>query len=270
MRFGYDGTGFAGFARQPGKRTVEGEILEGLVRTHAVREGDDPRVRVASRTDGGVHARGNAITLSSGLEGPALLRALNGVAPEIFFTHARVVAEGFSPRAASGRWYRYFEPAAGRDIDRWRAAARLFRGEIDVRSFGRDLPSDAPAIRRVEGVTVRREGPLLTLDVRAPSFVWGMVRKIVSAVRRHDDGRLSLAQLREALDGRLRLTLPLAEADRLVLWDVEYPEPWEYRAPRLTIRQLRRRTEAFEALEVRGAVLAALTEASSGESPVAQ
>jgi len=64
------------------------------------------------------------------------------------------------------------------------------------------------------------------VEVRAPSFVWGMVRKIIGALREYDAGRLTLARLEAALKGDVRLTLPTVDPEGLVLWDVEYPLPW--------------------------------------------
>ncbi|MCI4322345.1 MAG: hypothetical protein L3K05_08590, partial [Thermoplasmata archaeon] len=64
---------------------------------------------MASRTDRGVSARGNALALTSPLPGAGLLRALNGLRPEIFFTAATEVEEAFRPRAARSRTYRYWE-----------------------------------------------------------------------------------------------------------------------------------------------------------------
>jgi tRNA U38,U39,U40 pseudouridine synthase TruA len=79
----------------------------------------------------------------------------------------------------------------------------------------------------IEAVTVQRspDGGR-TLEVRAPSFVWGEVRKIVAALREVDAGRLDLDQLRAALAGENRLTLPTVAPEPLVLWEVEYSEPW--------------------------------------------
>ncbi|HEY6238704.1 MAG TPA: tRNA pseudouridine(38-40) synthase TruA, partial [Thermoplasmata archaeon] len=54
VRFGYDGSGFAGWARQPGRRTVEGELHEGIVRAKVAASAEAARPRVASRTDRGV------------------------------------------------------------------------------------------------------------------------------------------------------------------------------------------------------------------------
>lgn len=230
VRFGYDGSGFAGWARQPGLRTVEGVLREGLPRTGVAATVEAARLAVASRTDRGVSARANALTLSSELPPAAVLRALNGIAPDVFFSAIAEVAADFSARSATRRWYRYFVLADGRPLDPWRAAAALFHGEVDVRSFGRDLPSDRPAMRTIDSVRVGRSGTRwMVVDVRAPSFVWGMVRKIVAAMRLVGEGTLSLSRIEAALRGERRLTLPLAEPEGLVLWDVAYPIVWKYR-----------------------------------------
>ncbi len=181
---------------------------------------------MASRTDRGVSARGNALTLTASLDGGPLLRALNGIAPDLFFTHAREVPPGFRPRRALGRWYRYYEPAADRDPALWQRAARELVGRIDVRSFGRGLPSEAPTWREVRRIDVRPSGGFLEVDIEAPSFVWGMVRKMVAALRAVDNGTVSVERLIAAARGDSRLPLPLAEPEGLVLWEVSYPEPW--------------------------------------------
>ena len=54
-------------------------------------------------------ARGNALALSSDLPSAALLRGLNGIAPPIFFSHAREVDEAFRVRGARERVYRYYQ-----------------------------------------------------------------------------------------------------------------------------------------------------------------
>lgn len=229
LRFGYDGVAFAGWARQPQQRTVEGEILRGLGRSGAVSRAADARVSVASRTDRGVSARGNALTLDSDLGGPALLGALNGISAEIWFTAAAPVAPEFRLRGATRRVYRYFDSGEVRSLAARADAAGLFAGEVDVRSFGRGLPADRSTRRLIESVTVTNADRGSVVEVRAPSFVWGEVRKIVAALREVDAGRLALPSLRRALEGRERISLPLAEAEPLVLWDVEYPIEWAHR-----------------------------------------
>ena len=223
VRFGYDGSLFAGWARQPGLRTVEGELLRGLEKH---RRGAGVGLEVASRTDRGVSARGNALALETPLGGPSLLRQLNGICPAIFCSAAAPLPAGQRLRSAVRRTYRYFSPGPARRAARWRAASRALLGTIDVRSFGRALPADRPTYRTVEAIAVEEVPGGLVLEIRAPSFVWGMVRKVVAALEACEQGRLDEKALAEAAAGGRRLSLPLAPAQGLVLWEVEYAFPW--------------------------------------------
>jgi tRNA pseudouridine(38-40) synthase len=204
---------------------------------------------VASRTDRGVSARGNALALYSTLSGRGLLGALNGVAPEIFFSAAREVDGSFRPRAARSRTYHYLESDPVGPIEAYRRAASLAVGDLDVRSFGRGLPADRPVVRTVRRFDVVADGAGLRLEIEGPSFVWGMVRKLVAATRSVAAGELGAKEFREALSGGRRLTVALAEPEPLVLWDVEYGQPWA-----VTADAFRARKSAYFARERRAAV----------------
>jgi tRNA pseudouridine38-40 synthase len=258
VRFGYDGHRFAGWARQPGLRTVEGTIQEGLVR-FALRAPDDRRgLLVASRTDRGVSALGNAFVLESSLSGDVLLRVLNGIAPELFFSQAAEVAPGWSVRSASERVYRYVEVGPRATVARYRRWAKLLVGRVDVRSFGRGL-SGGPALwRDVSAVSVSPAPGGVTVEIRAPSFVWGMVRKMISAMRGLDAGRVREADVRLALSGHRPLAFPLAEPEPLVLWDVRYPFPWSHTSHGFSRHQVRYWEEEQKVWQARGPILKAL------------
>jgi len=258
VRFGYDGRDYHGWARQPGHRTIEGEIRRGIAQHGIAATADAAHLEVASRTDRGVSARGNALAIETKLPPAPLLRSMNGISPDLFFTAAREVAPGFRIRGATRRRYRYFQTPEPRSLARWREAAALFAGGIDVRSFSRRLPSGAPARRSVESVTVRPVPGGAEVDVAAPSFVWGMVRKIIGALREVDEERLSLPLLEAALRGEARLTLPMAEPEPLVLWEVEYAEPWTVRWKGPNRHQVRYAEERRNAWVARGRVLGTL------------
>jgi tRNA pseudouridine38-40 synthase len=259
VRFGYDGTAFHGWARQPGLRTVEGEIRRGLLRSGVAANAAALALEVASRTDRGVSARGNALAVRTTLPGPTLLRTLNGIHPDLFFPAARPIPDELRVRRAVRRIYRYFDASPRQELGRRAAAAALFVGHVDVRSFGRSVPAGEPAWRPIESVTVRRVEGGSVVEVRAPAFVWGMVRKIVAAVREVEADRLPLDRLRSAVEGRVRLMLPMAEPEPLVLWSVEYPLPWtvHWRGPnppqsRTALRwrsELWTRAQVLEALQ---------------------
>jgi len=263
LRFGYDGAAFRGWARQPKLRTIEGEIRAGLVRQGIQSSTDTLRLEVASRTDRGVSARGNALTLESDLAPGALLRAMNGLAPEIFFTAIARVDESFPVRHAVRRVYRYFEPPGDHDAHRWERVAQLMVGEIDVRSFGRGIPSEHPMIRTVQSIRVASLESGLVVEVTGPSFVWNQVRKMVGALRAVESGKLAPDRLRAAARGERRISLPLAEPDRLVLWDVEFPVEWELRWSGPNRRQRKHWEESLAAMWSRSKILSAF----EGENP---
>lgn len=203
-------------------------------------------------------ARANALVVSTELNGPALLRSLNGLSPQLFFTAATRVPANFRVRGAIRRVYRYFEPTSFSRLESWQRLSEQFLGTVDVRSFGRALPLERPQWRTIEAVEVLPASPGLLIEVRAPSFVWGMVRKIVGALREADRGRLSPEHLSAALSGRERLTLPMAEPEPLVLWEVEYPLTWDHRWAGPNRHQTRAWESMVAEARVRSAVLSAL------------
>jgi tRNA U38,U39,U40 pseudouridine synthase TruA len=118
-----------------------------------------------------------------------------------------------------------------------------------------------PVRRVIESVTVSVDGDGLVVEVTAPSFVWGMVRKIVAALREVVASRLSLTELEAALRGERRLTVPLAEPEPLVLWEVAYPIDWELHWSGPNRRQSERVRSVEATLVTRRRVLQALDQA---------
>ena len=218
---------------------MEGEILRGLARARLLTGALPRSLPVASRTDRGVSARANALVVDSPLPGRSLLRALNGIAPDIFFSAAHAVDETFNPRHATSRTYWYLEPDAGRDLRSWQDAGAHFVGRVDVRTFGRAVPTDHPTWRAITQVSVVSDPPWIVVRVTAPAFVWGMVRKIVAAIARTAAGELALADLDSAIEGRHRLTIPLAAPEGLILWDVRYPFEFSIMNERASVHQRR-------------------------------
>ena len=259
VRFGYDGQGFAGWARQPGRRTVEGELRAGLVRAGIVASLPEARLEVASRTDAGVSARANALAITSPLPGPALLRALNGVAPDVFAIAARTVPDGFRVRRAVCREYRYFLPGQRQRAATLDRGARLVGTSVDVRSFGRGTSSKDPVLRPILPIRASFTRGVVRIDVRAPSFVWGMVRKLVAALLEWEAGRLADSDLVSAATGDRPRALPMVPADGLVLWEVTYPLRWTVHAARLSRAQRRHLENARRSAAVRRPVLGAIT-----------
>ena len=210
----YDGTDFAGFQVQPGKRTVQGVLEASLAR---LGNGADQRVDGAGRTDAGVHARRQMIGFSytGRLAEAELGRALDAILPrDVAVAGVRRAPAEFNPRyAARYREYRYtvwngprsplFERTAlgvrtPLDIAAMAQAGSTFIGRHDFSAFG---ASDRSPVRTVSMVRVRREGRLVTIDVRADSFLRGMVRRMVAVLLEVGLGRADHGAVRAALAG---------------------------------------------------------------------
>jgi tRNA pseudouridine(38-40) synthase len=185
------------------------------------------------------------------LPAASLLRGLNGLSPKIYFTAAREVPPDFRVRKASWREYRYYLPGDRRQADRLRRIASHLPAEVDVRSFGRGFAASDPVLRPIDRLRVSFEESGVRIDIRAPSFVWGMVRKIVAGLLECEEARLPLTELIEGATGVRRLTLPLAPADGLVLWEVRYPGRWTVRYSRRTREQATHLRESRRRAEVR-------------------
>jgi len=214
----YDGTDFAGFQIQrSGTRTVQGELETALARL-----GDGARhvVEGAGRTDAGVHALGQVIafTFTGRQTAPQLETAINGLLPpDVAVRDVRRAVSGFNPRrAARYREYRYtiwngpHSPLRERyalgvrvplDAAAMERAGQAFAGRHDFSAVG-TVVGDRSPVRTVHLVRVRRQGSLVTIDVRANAFLRGMVRRIVAVLLDVGRGMVNEQQVREALAAR--------------------------------------------------------------------
>jgi tRNA pseudouridine38-40 synthase len=208
----YDGTDFAGFQVNPGKRTVQGVLEDALQR---LGDGVARRVDGAGRTDAGVHAAGQVIAFTYGgrLSAVELEAALAAILPrDLAVRDLRVVPDAFNPRyAARYREYRYtvwngpLSPLRERfafgvrdplDTAAMARAGSVFIGRHDFRAFG---AADRSTVRTVTAVRVRRSGRYVTIDVRAESFLRGQVRRMVGLLLEVGLGKATTEGIRTAL-----------------------------------------------------------------------
>ena len=213
----YDGTDFAGFQIQPNARTVQGELETALAR---LSDGARRPVDGAGRTDAGVHAAGQLIAFDyeGRLAAAELEAALNGsLPPDVAIRDVRRTRPGFHPRhAARYRDYRYTiwngprSPTRERfalgvraplDVAAMERAGQAFVGRHDFRAFGAAV-GDRTTVRTVHAVRIRRQGSLVTIDVRADAFLRGMVRRIVAVLLAVGHGKMDEDGVREALAAR--------------------------------------------------------------------
>jgi tRNA pseudouridine38-40 synthase len=245
----YDGTGFAGWAVQPGQRTVAGE-LEHWVTT--VLRLDTPATLVcAGRTDAGVHARGQVAHLDVpaevGTEPDELGRRLGKVLPpDVVVSSVRLAPPGFDARFAAV-WRRYVYRLADAETVRdplLRGFVQDVPGTLDLDRVAAVVPDllglheFAAFCRRREGATTIRTlldlsaarvatGPLrsvVEVTVRADAFCHSMVRSLVGALVAVADGRRDRAWLVGLLDASVRdPSVTVLPARGLTLEQVGYP-----------------------------------------------
>jgi tRNA pseudouridine38-40 synthase len=252
----YDGTEFAGWARQRELRTVQGTLESAL--TTVLRLAEPAQLTVAGRTDAGVHARGQVAHLDVPDEvwaavGDVALRRVAGALPrDVRVRDITVAAEGFDARfGAIWRRYAYrvcdvpggVDPLRrgsvvwhDRPLDevRMNAAAELLLGEHDFASFCRKREG-ATTVRCLQEFSWTRETPtgadagpafrpVIVATVRADAFCHNMVRSLVGAMLAVGTGRKPIEWPREVLGRAVRDSgVHVAPAHGLTLEEVAYP-----------------------------------------------
>jgi len=211
----YDGTGFSGWAAQPGLRTVETELRAALDAVYPSWQD----LAVAGRTDAGVHALGQVASFSAD-GGPPPDRsaaALNGVLPnDVVATASEAAPDGFSARfSATGRSYRYriwrraahspFEVRRSLwwprplDEESLASSASLLVGEQDFRAFTPTETQHDSFLRTVSEAAWERDRDVLSFTITADSFLRHMVRAVVGTMLEQEP-----AAVQRLLEGRPR------------------------------------------------------------------
>jgi tRNA pseudouridine38-40 synthase len=193
----YNGTRFHGWALQPGLRTVEGVVRDALDVFPSF-----ANLAVAGRTDAGVHALGNVVSVEvdGGPPPPRVAGALNAALPgDVAIVSASQVASDFHERhTARARSYRYriwrrrerspFEQRRSLwyqrplDEERLAVAADLLLGEHDFRAFTPTETQHQAFRRNVLAAAWYRRGDALEFEITADSFLRHMVRTLVGTM----------------------------------------------------------------------------------------
>lgn len=246
LRLAYDGSGFSGWWRQPGRRSVAGELDAACGRL-----GEPAAAAVgASRTDAGVHARGQVAHLDLLRPRPPaeLWRTLNTQLPGDIacVAAAAVESDWHACHRATGKTYRYridngpcadpfatataWRPPFRLDLAALRAAAVPIPGRRDWRGFARRGEHRADLERTIDTATWHAEGPTLVATIGGDGFTYHLVRSLVGAMVAVATGTCDAAELAHALaGGESPAGRQQAPARGLCLEQVRYaPEPaWE-------------------------------------------
>ena len=198
----YDGTRFRGWARQPGERTVEGVVRDAIERLYGSSDG----LVVAGRTDTGVHALANVVSVDLD-GGPPLERAteaLNTVLPDdVAVLDVDEVPDDFHARfSARSRSYRYriwrrrerspFEVNRSLwhprrlEVQKLNACAAMVIGEHDFRAFTPTETQHDSFVRVVDDARWYERGDAVELEITANSFLRHMVRTLVGTMLERD------------------------------------------------------------------------------------
>ncbi|HEY0169311.1 MAG TPA: tRNA pseudouridine(38-40) synthase TruA [Jatrophihabitans sp.] len=260
LDLGYDGTDFAGWATQPGRRTVQ-TVLETALSTLFRM----PRVPVvvAGRTDAGVHASGQVCHCDVDpvrweQERSRIVRRLAGLLPPDVRVHAVTVAPAHFDARFGALWRRYRYricdadygvPALDRvDTAGWkhtldavamhRAGQRLL-GLNDYAAFCRRRLG-ASTVRSLQELVVARSGELVEIEVQADAFCHSMVRSLVGALAAVGDGSKDAEWPHRLLTlGRRSEEVRVAPARGLTLLAVDYPSEAELAARAAQTRAVR-------------------------------
>ncbi len=238
----YDGSGYCGWQRQEGQPTIQHAVENALERVL----GHPCPTITAGRTDTGVHALGQTISLSTSSPLPhrALLVLLNrDLPPDIAVRAVHSAPSTFDARRdALTRHYRFHllrrnsrTAIAPRlvtvvppdvDVDAMRQAARIMEGEHDFQAFRSTACQSKRTRLTLNPIGIREmDQGVLLIDVSCRSFLHNMVRILTGALLSHGRGRIGLDEIQRMLDQGQRHHAAVTLAPHgLFLRQVDYPQ----------------------------------------------
>ena len=192
LRVAYDGTAYCGWQVQPEVPTIEGELNQAISRLTR----EEIIVIGASRTDAGVHAKGNVAVFDTESTIPAdrFAYALNPLLPEdiVVVASDEVEADWHPRHCDTEKTYEYKilnskfpDPMRRRDtyhvsfdlnLEKMREAAEYLKGEHDFKSFCNVHTQVEDTVRTIYDLEVEKEEELITIRVRGNGFLYNMVR----------------------------------------------------------------------------------------------
>lgn len=243
LKIAYDGSKFYGFQRQPGLKTVEGEIIRVLQKLNLIESPEKANFKGASRTDKGVSAFGNVVAFNTENLKLAQPRILNHHLRDVWVLGIAQVPDDFHPRFwAKSKIYRYYLVNEGFDVEAMRECAKLFVGTHDFSAFAK-LEKFKDPIREVSRLEIIPRGEVIVIEIEGKSFLWEMVRRIVSALKLCGLGVIGVEDIRRMLEGKMDKKLPPAPPENLFLWEIKYDKV-SFQVDEYSIKKIRE--EFFE------------------------
>jgi tRNA pseudouridine38-40 synthase len=235
----YDGTDFHGWQRQPGLRSVQGELeqaIESLTQECA-------NATASGRTDAGVHALGQVVHFYTASRHPAavFVRGLNALLPnDVRVFDAQEVPQAFHATLdARSKRYRYvidngpvaspfqlrysWQIAHELDDRKMQHAGEALLGRNDFRSFETEWPNRTSSVRTIFDLAVTRVDSLVWIEVEADGFLYNMVRAIAGTLVRVGSGKRPESWVGDVLRAENRVEAgPTAPPQGLFLIKVRY------------------------------------------------
>jgi tRNA pseudouridine38-40 synthase len=241
LKLAYIGTGYHGSQIQPDVSTIEGELYKALRDLGIIEDPKSANFVSAGRTDAGVHALGQVVAFDTEKLNLAIPRVINSKLPNSIWAWAHaIVPDDFNPRYdAVCRSYRYIMSGEQYDISKIRSATKLLIGTHDFANFC-TADEDRGTVRNVKRIDVRVSGAFTKIDVQADSFLWNMVRKMVTSLMMVGSGVRDLEWLEQMLDPEsYEEGVEPAPAYGLTLMQVDYTLPIEWTDDGYAIRRAR-------------------------------
>ena len=241
----YDGSSYHGSQLQANAPTVQGEIEKALKKL----TGENIRIKAASRTDAGVHARGQVVSFrtDSALPLDSFIDGLNHYLPrDIAVKEARRMDDSFDVRrGAVNREYKYsilnsptrspmrqgFSCRVEGDLDTeaMNRACQALIGRHDLASFvsSAETARVKRTIRDIFKAEITRDGDMIVLDMAANSFLPHQVRNTVGSLIKVGQGKTTVDEFHQMVEAKTPgLAGPTAPAEGLCLMRVNYPGPF--------------------------------------------
>lgn len=202
--FAYDGTNYFGYAKQPYKKTIQGEI-EGVLQTIFQ---NDLTIYASGRTDKGVHALNQVIhfDIDKEIEEDRLITSLNKMLPDdIYIKSIELVDENFHARfSAKQKMYEYlinvgeYNPLRRNfehfikdvDINKMEEAAKLFIGKHSFKNFTSKEEDEDNFVREISAIEFIRERGYLRIRFLGNGFMKYQVRKMVGVLLEIGKGKV--------------------------------------------------------------------------------